>query len=98
MSNERDEFHLKAVTPAGVIGTRKRGNEETLGILCPVTEGQPLMPGAEIVTSKRRDDNEEVLDLQTVYATPHKGPAKVTTPGYRKNYDRIFNNTDKTLN
>jgi hypothetical protein len=93
----KDEFHLKAVTPRGAVGIRRRGNEETLGILCPLIEGQPLMPGAELVASVKRD-NGEVLDLKTIYSVPQKGPAKVSTPSYRKNHDRIFKNTDKTLN
>jgi len=94
--NERDEFHLTAITPEGqAVGIRKRGNEETLGILCPVTDGQTLMPGVELVTSKKRD-NEDVLDLKTLYSV-RKGPSKVSTPAYRTNHDRIFK-TDKTLN
>jgi len=98
MSDEKDEFHLKAMTPAGAVGVRKRGNEETLGILCPLTEGQPLLPGAELVRGKKRD-NGEVLDLKPLYAVPRKGPAKVATPSYRKNYDSIFHSSrDKTLN
>jgi len=94
---DQDEFHLKAVTPVGAVGIRKQGNKETLGILCPLTEGRALLPGAELVRSKKRD-NEEVVDLTPLYSVPRKGPAKVSTPSYRKNHDRIFKNLDKTLN
>lgn len=57
----------------------------------------PNVPGAELVASVKRD-NGEVLDLKTIYSVPQKGPAKVSTPSYRKKHDRIFKNTDKTLN
>jgi len=55
--NERDEFHLTAITPEGqAVGIRKRGNEETLGILCPVTDGQTLKlyTGHERLTIRNR--------------------------------------------
>lgn len=82
--NERDEFHLKALTPIGAIGIRKKGDTEALAAL-----SKNETEGAEHVSATPRPDNPRVLDLRPAYATT-KGPAQVATDEYRRSYDRIF--------
>lgn len=82
--HERDEFHMKTFTPIGVFGIRKKGAEETPGVL-----SRDERPGGEFVSAEPRADDPGVLDLRPVYAT-NKGPAQVATPAYRASHERIF--------
>lgn len=85
--HERDEFHLHALTPLGALGVRKKGEFEAPAILAPVAADDD-MSGVELVHCTERPD-EPIIDLRPVHATT-KGPAQVSTPTYRKSYDRIF--------
>lgn len=82
--HERDEFHIKTVTPFGALGVRKKGDEELPGLLSK----EKLFEG-ESVRATPRADEPGVLDLRPSYAT-NKGPAQVATDEYRRSYDRIF--------
>jgi hypothetical protein len=79
---------LKLDHPHSKNGTRIKDGESSPASYYPLQEGQPIMPGAEIVRAKRRKDDPSVMDLTPVYKT--KGPGQVATPAYRKNYGSIF--------
>jgi hypothetical protein len=85
--HERDEFHIKTITPIGTFGIRKKGDEEMPGVL---SNGEQI-EGERVAVTPRADDP-RVLDLRPTYATA-KGPAQVATTEYRQGYDRIFGKT-----
>lgn len=83
--HQRDEFHMKAITPVGLLGIRKKGEDDERPAI--MSEGGDS-PGAEMVHARKRP-GEPILDLRPAYATD-KGPAQVASTEYRKSYDRIF--------
>ena len=68
------------------------------GVMRPVKEGEALLPGVFALTP--RDDGTQICDVEDIpiphpacYAHTeegHEGPARVSTPAYRENWDRIF--------
>ena len=93
----KDEFHIHAVTPnGGFAGIRKTDTEESEILFTPVTQGQSLPPGAEVVSLKPRVGT-SIADVETVYKV--KGPPKISTQKYRENWDVIYGQKDsKALN
>jgi hypothetical protein len=94
MKPKKDEFHIKGTAPDGngVYGIRKTDGGDTEAVLVPITEGQPLPPGAEVIQTRPR--SEDVLEVRSVYKV--KGPSQVATPQYRENYDQIFGKKKST--
>lgn len=78
---------LRAV--AGNVVRRRKGDEETFGVLAPLEDGRPLPEGAEIVKVALRRDGDDWHDVEVLYRNA-SGPAQVATPAYREGYDRIF--------
>jgi len=90
----------------GVRALRSRPNRLDLAELRPVKEGQPLLPGGEIVALKRREESPLLWDVdvqcqlgESTAATAtasesqdrgHAGPAQVATERYRENWESIF--------
>lgn len=99
MSDGKDEFYVDGYDDESrtVTGVRVHPDgREQPGTLFPMQEGAPLSDGVEIVQA-RPSGERGVLGIQSLYK--HKGPARVTTPAYRQNYDDIFGkNTDKSVN
>jgi hypothetical protein len=66
------------------------------GVMSPVREGQPLMPGAFNLEPIAGTDRFTVEDLpsmpvpQMAAPPPSKGPAMVTTKAYRSGWDNVF--------
>ena len=57
---------------------------------CELQEGKPLAPGSEaFVFEQVPDAAPGVCHKRTIYS-PHKGPARASSPAYRQNYDTIF--------
>lgn len=55
------------------------------GVLMPLSEGRPMLPGAELVDINKRGDR---YTMRTVWR--NGGPAQVASPAYREGWDRIF--------
>lgn len=51
----------------------------------PSKSGEPMQPGQEIATFKKREDGS--FDITTVYK---HGPSRLTTPAYASGWERIF--------
>lgn len=84
-----DTFHPEGILPdGGVLGRRRRGDQEVLTCLKPVRADDPPTADDEVVRLRRgsRDGEMRVESL----GKGNKGPAKFTTPKYRNNYDGIF--------
>jgi hypothetical protein len=84
-----------------IVCMRHKADHTTqIGMIAPVKDGEPIRPGQQIVQLTQGDG--PGLDVEVIYGgeseemhsapfeTSHKGPAMVTTPEFRKNYDRIF--------
>ncbi len=96
MTTKKDEFHIHGTSPDGFVGTRKTNEGETEGVLTPMINGRPLSPGMEVVQIRPQNGNKSVLDMRSFYKI--KGPPQVATPEYRKNYDRVFSNSQHDIN
>jgi hypothetical protein len=70
------------------------GTQET-GIIRFVKEGRPIH-GEEIMTLSNTP-HPLIYDVIDKVSLKSKGPAKVSSPKYRENYDRIFDLASKSL-
>jgi hypothetical protein len=83
-----DTFHCESCLPDGsILGTRRRGNDESGAIFKPLKDGSPITEDQEIV---RVSPGRTTCELIVESLRPAKGPAKFTTKSYRRNYDGIF--------
>jgi len=84
---ESDTFYPEAMLPDGsLVGTRRRGKQESTALLRPVKDDETLPADDEIIRLRRGNDKGE-MKVETV---SKKGPARVASPSYRSNYDSIF--------
>jgi len=84
-----DTFHPDAILPdGGVLGRRRRGNEESLILLKPVSADAHPADEDEIVRL-RCSSNKGEMKVESL-GKAGKGPAKYATRSYRTNYDSIF--------
>lgn len=70
---------------------RKRGAELSAGLLTAAEEGKPVH--GDLLRLVPREDMPLVADVEVLHAAPrtdHDGPAKVSSPAYRKGWDAIF--------
>jgi hypothetical protein len=86
---------------------RARPGQLEAGEVRPMREGQPIVPGAEVVRLVEREGNANVYDVKVDYKapslpapTPAKsggGPPQVASPEYRESWERTFarKRTDK---
>jgi len=67
---------------------RNRGveGEYEVGTFHEIQEGTPMSPGEELV-NVGKEDADGWRNVEVIY---RNGPAQVSTPAYRKGYDRIF--------
>lgn len=104
-NNKKDERDFILLGPknddGSIICMRHKADHTTqIGTIAPVKNGEPIQPGQQIVQLKQGDGpglDVEVLyggEPEEMHSVPvkmsHKGPAMVTTPEFRRNYDRIF--------
>jgi hypothetical protein len=58
----------------------------------PMTDGKPLAPGEECITTRRRDDGSHEIVSSYVHTVPARGkPAQVATEDFRAGWERTFN-------
>lgn len=68
---------------------RVKAGDVSIGEVRPVEEGKPL--AGDVVKLTPRKEHPRVCDVETLYAAPaRKGPAKVSSSGFRANWDRVF--------
>jgi hypothetical protein len=75
------------------------------GEVAPMVEGKPMSPTQEIVTLEHTDDPYTLRIASSTGRFTSDGPAQVSTPRYRSNYDAInwgarsgTSKNDKVLN
>ena len=91
---KKDTFQIEGVGPDGSLyGTRRHNGKETPSVVRVIEEGRPLMPGGELMEATHRRGSNE-LELRPMEEVS-KGPAKVTSSAYRKNFDKVFGNGKK---
>ena len=85
---ESDTFHPDAILPDGsLVGRRRRGDQEAIALLRPVKDDESVPIEDEIVRLRRGADK-GVMTVEQVVRS--KGPARVASRSYRRNYDSIF--------
>jgi len=90
-----DFIHIGPQLPSGAYaGIRETNGEIVPAVVLPAGDGRPLPPGAEFVTTERCSDERGKFRITASYK--HKGPAQVSNPNYRKNYDAIFGKKPRT--
>ena len=60
-----------------------------IGKLCDADEDVDLPPGKEFVSMKQVGDG-PIYEVTSSSGTGHGGPARVTSPAFRDNWDGIF--------
>lgn len=89
MSKGDDKFRAFVGPPLGhgspLVRYSEGGQFQGAGLLLPAQDGQAIPPGAELVRLTERGDGS--FDGTTLF---RNGPAKVTSPQYRENWDTIF--------
>jgi hypothetical protein len=72
---------------------RLRGDELSVGEVRPMREGRDLR-GQELVRLRQLAPERNLFEVETLHATGAaqrpQGPARVSNPGYRRNWDRVF--------
>lgn len=72
---------------------RAREGAVEVGELRAVKQGAPLVSG-EVVKLEPRPESPRLFNVQVQYkvpaASPHAGPARVTSSAYRRNWDTVF--------
>jgi hypothetical protein len=75
---------------------RARQGHIEAGEVRPLREGQPLVPGGEVVRLVERTGTPCLYDVKVDYQVPAapvaraSGPPQVSTPAYRESWDRTF--------
>jgi hypothetical protein len=81
---------------------RARPGRFEAGEVRPMTDGQPLAPGGEVVRLERRAEASSLFDVHVDFKVPDakgtdtaashalSGPAQVATRAYRDSWDRTF--------
>jgi hypothetical protein len=83
----KDAFRPLCPLPGGrtLVVRHRADHSQSLEVGRPARDGQPLQPGEEYVSTKRRDDGSfEVVESFT------RGPAQVATKSYRDGWERTF--------
>jgi len=84
---------------------RARPGRIEAGEVRPVTHGQPLAPGGEVVRLERRKDAPALFDVHVECKVPGSasvpraasGPAQVATKAYRDSWARTFGTPRRDL-
>jgi hypothetical protein len=89
--------HGATVDGQGARVLRARPGQLEAGEVRPLREGQPIVPGGEVVRLVERPGNANVYDVKVDYKAPAlaaprptSGPAQVATPAYRESWERTF--------
>jgi hypothetical protein len=90
--------HGATVDGQGARVLRARPGQLEAGEVRPLREGQPLLPGGEVVRLVERSDHANVYDVKVDYKTPalpastkaSAGPPQVASPEYRASWERTF--------
>jgi hypothetical protein len=92
-----DVVLLRGRTPdgKGVRAVRSRPERIDLAEIRPLQEGRPIHD-AELVRLHPREESPLLYDVEVQYgerdqgSVGHEGPARVTSPEYRENWDAVF--------
>lgn len=100
--HEKEEIAFGPEIAPGIhTAIRRRGNEVKQVLIRRSKEGEPILPGTELVVvgeSTCECSGGHWRELKTLYKNQRPtedGPAQVATPEYRKGYDRIFGKKQK---
>ena len=88
-----------------LISRRKENGEVTVGEATRIKEGKPLPSSGEIVYLKERAEGCPMYDVVDSFKLGNgpetevgSGPAMVSSPVFRANWDSIFGGNDEQLN
>jgi len=88
--DETEEVRVLAAGPDGqVVAVDKEGN---VSVTNPLKHGVPINPESDIV-EYGATDRPHVLTRRTIYKG--KGPAKVSSPEFRKGWNEVFGKKPK---
>lgn len=102
MTDKKDQFLPVEQDGNKIHGIRRVVEEDgsekvSIGTLQPYEEGRPL--SHELVRLSKRDEGDPAYDVKSLYKRASgKGPAKVATPTYRKNFNAVFGKKKNLLN
>jgi hypothetical protein len=93
--------HGATVDGQGARVLRARPGQLEAGEVRPLREGQPLVPGGEVVRLIERPEGANVYDVKVDYKAPAAaaapapvksagGPPQVASPQYRASWERTF--------
>lgn len=104
----KDEVLVLAKKDDGdkMLVSRRRDGEVTVGEATKLKDGAPLPSGGEIVYLKESKVGNPLYDVVDSYKLPgadsdpteSSGPAMVTSPAFRANWDSVFGGGDEQLN